>query len=246
MKKTNLAIQLYSISGFILLLCLLSNSVFSQNIFDARQSVILEATMQHDPPLIVLNWVADTANGGYTIWRKALTDQVWGDSLINLSPTATSWADTSVVAQTGYEYQVLKSLPAFPTGEGTRNTGAGYIYAGIELPPVHHHGSCLVVIDSTYKNTLAPEILRLMADLEGDGWYPDALYIDRNDSVQTVKSYIRAWAETNPDIHQAIFLFGRVPVPYSGNIAPDGHQSDHKGAWPSDGSVCLLYTSRCV
>ena len=240
MKKTNLAIQLYSISGFILLLCLLSNSVFSQNIYDARQSVILEASVQNDPPLIVLNWVADTANGGYTIWRKALTDQAWGDSLAILSSTATSWTDTAVVAGTGYEYQVLKSLPAFPTGEGNKNTGAGYIYAGIQLHPVHHHGSCLVVIDSTFKNILAPQLLRLMADLEGDGWYPDALYVDRSDPVQTVKSYIKAWAEANPDTHQAVFLFGRVPVPYSGDIAPDGHHSDHKGAWPSDGYYAIL------
>ncbi len=240
MKKANLVIQLYNISRFILLFCLLSNSVFSQNIFDARQSVILEASVQQDPPLIVLNWVADTANGGYTIWRKALTDQAWGDSLAILSSTATSWTDTAVVAGTGYEYQVLKSLPAFPTGEGNKNTGAGYIYAGIQLPPVHHYGSCLVVIDSTYKNTLATELLRLIADLEGDGWYAHTIYVDKNDSVQTVKSYIRAWAEANPDAHQAVFLFGRVPVPYSGDIAPDGHNSDHKGAWPSDGYYAIL------
>ncbi len=28
-------------------------------------------------------------------------------------------------------------------------------------------------------------------------------------------------------------LFGNIPVPYSGNINPDGHD-DHKGAWPTD------------
>jgi hypothetical protein len=30
-----------------------------------------------------------------------------------------------------------------------------------------------------------------------------------------------------------IFLVGRVPVPYSGDLNPDGH-SNHKGAWPAD------------
>ena len=29
--------------------------------------------------------------------------------------------------------------------------------------------------------------------------------------------------------------FGHVPVPYSGDIVPDGHMPDHVGAWPCDG-----------
>ncbi len=32
---------------------------------------------------------------------------------------------------------------------------------------------------------------------------------------------------------KAVFLLGRVPVPYSGDINPDGH-TDHRGAWPAD------------
>ena len=32
---------------------------------------------------------------------------------------------------------------------------------------------------------------------------------------------------------KAVFLFGHIPVPYSGNINPDGHP-DHLGAWPAD------------
>jgi hypothetical protein len=28
-------------------------------------------------------------------------------------------------------------------------------------------------------------------------------------------------------------LIGNVPVPYSGDLNPDGH-SDHDGAWPTD------------
>ncbi|MFA6292231.1 MAG: hypothetical protein WC637_10640, partial [Victivallales bacterium] len=32
---------------------------------------------------------------------------------------------------------------------------------------------------------------------------------------------------------KALFLLGRIPVPYSGDIMPDGH-SNHRGAWPAD------------
>ncbi len=34
---------------------------------------------------------------------------------------------------------------------------------------------------------------------------------------------------------KAVFLFGHVPVAYSGDIVPDGHAPHHQGAWPCDG-----------
>jgi hypothetical protein len=222
------------------LLCLVPLFSYAQNIFDARQSVILEANVQENPPKVTLNWVLDAANGGYTIWRKAKEDLIWGDSLVALGPGSTSWTDTTVSVGIGYEYQVLKSLPAFPYGNGTPNFGAGYIYSGIKVPPVHHRGACLVVVDSTFKQTLAPEISRLLSDIQADGWNARAIYVDRTDAVTTVKSYIKSWAENNPDNHQSVFLLGRVPVPYSGEMAPDGHHNDHRGAWPSDGYYAEL------
>jgi hypothetical protein len=45
-----------------------------------------------------------------------------------------------------------------------------------------------------------------------------------------------------------VFLFGRVPVPYSGNFNPDAHP-DHKGAWPADvyyGDVYAEWTDELV
>ena len=225
---------------FLFFLCIDCVSGFAQNIFDARQSVILQATAVEDPPSIILSWVLDTANGGYSIWRKGKDDDSWIDSLTYLDAGSTTWTDTTVYVGIGYEYQVLKSLPAFPTGEGGDNTGAGYIFSGIRLPPMHHRGTCLVVIDSTFKQTLALEITRLLDDIMADGWQVQALYVDRNDRVPDVKALIKSWSGKHHDIHQAVFLLGRVPVPYAGEIAPDGHHSDHKGAWPSDGYYANL------
>jgi PKD repeat protein len=37
----------------------------------------------------------------------------------------------------------------------------------------------------------------------------------------------------DPANTKAVFIVGHVPVPYSGNINPDGHP-DHLGAWPTD------------
>lgn len=64
--------------------------------------------------------------------------------------------------------------------------------------------------------------------------------MDRNDKVTNVKSKIKTWADTRQDSNLVVFLLGRVPVPYSGDIAPDGHQNDHRGAWPCDGYYACL------
>jgi len=52
----------------------------------------------------------------------------------------------------------------------------------------------------------------------------------------------------NPTGLKSIFLLGRVPVPYSGDINPDGHP-DHLGAWPSDvyyGDMDGIWTDNTV
>ena len=107
----------------ISILCLCAININSQNIYDARQSVILEANIFENPPRIKLNWVLDTINGGYTIWRKSKYDVNWGDSVAILGPDKTSWVDTAVTVGIGYEYQVLKSLPAFTYEIGKKNFG---------------------------------------------------------------------------------------------------------------------------
>jgi hypothetical protein len=33
---------------------------------------------------------------------------------------------------------------------------------------------------------------------------------------------------------KALLMVGNIPVPYSGDIYPDGHRPDHRGAWPAD------------
>ena len=50
-----------------------------------------------------------------------------------------------------------------------------------------------------------------------------------------MKDLIKAQYNADPANTKAVFLFGHVPVPYSGDIVPDGHYADHQGAWPCDG-----------
>jgi hypothetical protein len=78
------------------------------------------------------------------------------------------------------------------------------------------------------------ELTRLQQDLVGDGWTVLRHDVARNDSVPNIKAIIKTDYTADPANVKAVFLFGHVPVPYSGNICPDEHSPDHKGAWPAD------------
>lgn len=156
-------------------------------------------------------------------------------SITSLHSSYTSRSNTSIVAGRAYEYQLIKSLHAFPYGNGTPNFGSVYICSGIHLPPFHHHGSFLVVIDSSLKLGLKFELDRLKQDLEDDGWQTQVIYVQKNEKVQQIKSKIKSWPSGRKDIHQAISLSGWIPVPYSEDIASEGYHSDHRRAWLCDG-----------
>ncbi|HWI59740.1 MAG TPA: fibronectin type III domain-containing protein, partial [Bacillota bacterium] len=55
------------------------------------------------------------------------------------------------------------------------------------------------------------------------------------DPVARIKHLIQAQYRAAPREVKCVFLFGHVPVAYSGSIMPDGHGPDHQGAWPCDG-----------
>jgi hypothetical protein len=135
--------------------------------------------------------------------------------------------DTHVRAGRAYEYQVEKLAPW--------HTGYGYICSGIEVPMTENRGKLVLVVDNTYAEELTTELARLEQDLAGDGWRVSRFDVERTDSVMNVKRRIKAEYEADPQGVKCVFLFGHVPVPYSGNIVPDGHRPAHQGAWPCDG-----------
>jgi hypothetical protein len=191
-------------------------------------SVQVSATVQASPAQITLSWPQDQymLPNSYTVYRKGLTDTSWGNG-VNLPGTATSYTDSNVQAGQAYEYQIVKVTSQY--------TGYGYIYSGINVPMTDSRGKLLLVVDNTYAAALSNELAQLQQDLTGDGWTVIRLNVNRTDPVTSVKSRIVAQYHADPANVQAVFLFGHVPVPYSGNIVPDGHTPDHQGAWPCDG-----------
>ncbi len=212
------------------LLLFFAQALFAQNDNDKKQSVLLSAVVQESPAQITLLWVEDLLNSGFTIYRKTKASTTWGSPLGTLLNTSTTWVDNNVVPGQTYEYRVLKNLTGYGGG-----SSAGYIYAGIKANPIHFWGSCILVVDSTFKTSLSFEINRLEQDIREDGWRLHTVYVDRNDPVTVVKDAIKAIVNIDGNPFKTVFLLGHVPVPYSGFIAPDGHVPDHQGAWPCDG-----------
>src|SRR5262249_10311208 len=135
------------------------------------------------------------------------------------------YVDTNVVPGVVYEYAVFKNFETF--------LGEGFVWTGIEVPVTEARGKIILLIETTDATSLAPELRRLQEDLVGDGWTVLRHDVSRTDSVLNIKAIIDAEYHSDPTGVKALFLFGHVPVPYSGDLMPDGHP-DHEGAWPAD------------
>ncbi|HQQ94353.1 MAG TPA: T9SS type A sorting domain-containing protein [Bacteroidia bacterium] len=208
---------------WVLCLLLLSLPGISQSVSDP--AVQLKATVQSSPPQITLNWAANGSSTQYQVFRKLKTATNWGSPLALLSSTVNQYLDNTAAINTNYEYRVIRV--------GSNYTGYGYINAGIQVAETDFRGKLILLVDSTCIQALSLELKRLVKDMEGDGWQVIRHDVDRNGSVPHVKSLILTDYNIDPVNTKAVFLFGHVPVPYSGNINPDGHP-DHLGAWPAD------------
>jgi chitodextrinase len=180
--------------------------------------------VQANPPSVSFSWATVPASTGIDIYRKPKASMAWGTAIANLAGTAVNYTDNSVTVGTGYEYKLISKGGTSPSN---------YIYAGIEIPQTDQRGTVILIVDNTFTTTLAFEIGRLISDLTGDGWTVIRHNVLRTDAPPTVKALIKSDYTADPLNVKAVFVLGHVPVPYSGNIAPDGHP-DHTGAWPTD------------
>lgn len=210
-------------TSFLALLLLILNSSAQA---PSDLAVQLSAVVQSNPPQITLNWVGNSTTTQYQVYRKLKTATFWGTPLATVSGSSTQYVDNTASLATSYEYAVVRNSSSY--------TGYGYINSGIEVPEVFYHGKLILLVDSNFISSLASEITRLINDLEGDGWKVIRHDVLRTGSVTHIKDLIvnDYYLDTVPQI-RTVFLLGHIPVPYSGNINPDGH-SDHLGAWPAD------------
>ena len=228
----------------------ISNSDYPLN------SLLLSAEFGQTPqPFIKLDWPDDTRRANYVVSRKSVNATTW-QFLEVVKGTTTEYTDTNVVVGEIYEYRVARVYSGYYNDINlainlSSHVGFAYITAAIEAPLVDAKGTVLVLVDNTVTTALRTEIDRFKQDLIGDGWTrvversverdvdaytsrtdntPDPRYSAR---VQAVKTLITNEFKAAPDELKAVVLLGRVPIPYSGHKAWDGHP-DHLGGWPAD------------
>ena len=206
----------------------------------SNYAVRVSAAVEDSAPIITLTWPADANASDYTVYRKFRDEAQWAQ-IAALSANAVSFVDTNVAVGVGYEYRISKSTPGYG--------GEGYIYTGIMMPLQESRGRIILIVENTLATTLMAELGRLQQDLVGDGWtvlrhdvarmavdatnQSSSVWAGRSNELANVKAFITADYSADPTNTKAVFLFGRVPVPYSGALNPDSH-ADHSGAWPTD------------
>lgn len=215
----------FRLATIFLFFLLIVNLAFGQS-NDEYKSVQLQATIEEAPLQISLSWDdAVTATSDLLLYRRVAGTTSWGAPMVMLAPETLSYTDTDIEAGAAYEYRISR-----PHSSGVGN---GYMYSSTALEAPVLRGVLIVVIDDALLPDLESEISRYHRDVEADGWLVKSLLVNAADPDTLVKNGIQEIYQQAPALRHALFLLGNVPVPYSGNISPDGHDN-HVGAWSSD------------
>ena len=190
-----------------------------------EMSVELNVATQASPPRITLNWTNVSGTTEYQVYKRTWNGGTWSSALATLSSGTLTWTDSSVSVGTIYEYAVARVASGW--------TGWGFCCAAIDAPAVHSRGKLILVVDDSFTTTLATKLARLEQDLVGDGWQVIRLNVSRTATPTAVRNVIKAQWQADTTNTKAVFLFGHVPIPHSGELNPDAH-TNHVGAWPTD------------
>lgn len=204
---------------------LFGSSVDGQTISE-RAAVALNATAQVSPPSITLSWRTMGSTTSFSVYRKLKTASSWGSVMANPSSSSSQWTDNTVSVGVNYEYKVVR------VSNGV--TGTGYISTGIMVQAPAYRGKMILLVDNSISAQIIPELTQLIYDMRADGWGVLVSYVSPFATATSVKAEVVAQYNTDPSNVKALYIVGHVPVPYSGNIMPDGH-SDMRGARPADG-----------
>ncbi|MDX1950980.1 MAG: Ig-like domain-containing protein [Verrucomicrobiota bacterium] len=193
-------------------------------------AVTVSATVVASPPQIHLKWPANSAVRKYTIRRKALMDNAWSRPLATLGQGSVGFVD-SVPLGSAFEYEIEAETTHVSSGRSV--TAYGYIYAGQAVPLPDYRGKLILLVESSVAGPLSTEIHLLEEDLISEGWVVIRRTVSSQDNPRNVRALIQNEYTADPAGVKAVYLLGRIPVPYSGLIYPDLHIG-HQGAWPAD------------
>lgn len=184
--------------------------------------------IEGDTLSIRLSWPVDSTTQSLKLYRRELGPDNWGAPVV-LDSLAAFYVDRDIARGVAYEYRIEKDFVAASQQEKV----FGYAVSGFDIETSALRGTVLLIVDNTKAEPLAKELARLSDDLRLDGWYVIRNDVSPIENPAVVKEWIATRYRADPKNVRSVFLFGRIPVPYSGNFNPDAHP-DHKGAWPAD------------
>lgn len=161
---------------------------------------------------------------------------------------ASQYCDQTVSNAVHYEYRIGTAGTNWSCDGGVTTNlpplDFQYINAGINVPANLTRGNLELLIDSSVNPSIGSSIQTLTNDLIGDGY---KVFLHTVAPVEVTNSPIVAWAQavtntrnlvitdynTDPTADWTLFIIGHVPIPYSGQSSPGGH-NDNIGAHPCD------------
>ncbi len=241
--------QLYLVTGWIIAALIIPVCGFAQTVRD--NSAEVQVIYSRNPLAAKIEWKPPESGGTsnyLTLSRRewvARSAARYGDPgfvSVGLLPVAAlSYTETNLSPGQLLEYELVNST--------TTNYRLAVFPVGSEVPWREKRGGVLLVIDESITAGIALELATLESDLTLDGYtvtrtITPRMKIDpattgtaigpqRRAEVDAVRSAINVWYRKAPTLNRSVLLIGRVPIPYSGTSAADGH-ADHQGAWSSD------------
>jgi hypothetical protein len=188
--------------------------------------VQLTTSITESPASVSFKWKSIPGDTLIYIYRKNKSASDWGNAIATLPSNATEYTDNDVEIGVEYTYKLIKPINYYLKVVTT------YVSSGIKCKEVENRGKVILLVDSSFVDTLRNELNRYETDLKADGWEILRKDISRNAPVKYVKSIITDFYNTDTTNVKAVILFGHIPVPYSGCCEWD--HEDHIGAWPAD------------
>ncbi len=156
----------------------------------------------------------------------------FGEPIATLPGDATSFVDTPPVAGKAFVYRVFRYHDAPPfRADGT-------LIAGVHVPSPSRDFGVAIIVDGAILPQIEGEIAQLEGDLAAEGYMHERVVTRVDEPPLELRARIALLAQRASKPLKYALLVGHVPVPYAGQINPDGHRGggteSHRGAWPAD------------
>lgn len=197
---------------------------------------VVTVVNQGESPSVSLTWAQIDSTKDTWVFRRTLPtggDAGTGYELLGkVDLPGRSYTDTTVSPGHTYSY-LFASTQSFYNGTASglssqtimRNANYHAI-ANIGPGLIESRGTVLLVVEDTVgaNGELAKELELVEMDLVGDGWTVKRLEFARHrvGDHRDLKAAIVAACTADPSIN-ALYLFGRLPIAYTGGIQADGH-----------------------